>query len=288
MRLKEFQSDGCSMVEITRGAKHMIKNIVHLLLFLIVMVLVGAPRAGAAENIDPANDGSQYAYGENVGWFNAEPGGDGGPGVEVSDVKLTGWLWAENVGWVSLSCENTSSCGTVAYEVTNNGAGNLSGFGWGENIGWVSFSCANTSSCATVDYGLTIEPTTGDFSGRAWGENIGWVTFSDTSPVAYKVQTEWYPTATLVSFFDAAVDQGTLVGDGPGRSATGRLVALRNMIIEAGNLVEAGYIAEACQQLQDAYNRCDGEAPPRDFVSGDAAADLEGEIQELIASLECE
>ena len=26
-----------------------------------------------AENIDPYEDGSQYAYGENVGWVNFEP-----------------------------------------------------------------------------------------------------------------------------------------------------------------------------------------------------------------------
>ena len=26
-----------------------------------------------AENIDPNEDGSQYAYGENVGWLNFEP-----------------------------------------------------------------------------------------------------------------------------------------------------------------------------------------------------------------------
>ena len=31
-----------------------------------------------AENIDPDNDDSQYAWAENVGWINAEPGGDGG------------------------------------------------------------------------------------------------------------------------------------------------------------------------------------------------------------------
>jgi hypothetical protein len=260
-----------------------------MLVILALVAAVGVGSAWAAENIDPANDGSQYAYGENVGWFNAEPGGEGGPGgVEVADVALTGYLWAENVGWVSLSCENTSSCGTVDYEVTNDVAGNLSGFGWGENVGWVSFSCANTSGCATVDYGVTIDPTTGDFSGLAWGENMGWVTFNAATPVAYKVQTAWYPTGKTVSFFDEAVAEGDLVGDGSGQSAPRRLVALRNMIIEAGNLVEAGYIPEACKQLQDAYSRCDGEAPPKDFVSGDAASALEAELLEMITSLECE
>ncbi len=36
---------------------------------------------------------------------------------------------------------------------------------------------------------MTITPSTGVFSGNAYGENIGWITFSDTSPVAYQVQT---------------------------------------------------------------------------------------------------
>ena len=42
----------------------------------------------------PSPDDSQYAWAENVGWINAEPQGNGGPGVEVTDSKLTGWMWA--------------------------------------------------------------------------------------------------------------------------------------------------------------------------------------------------
>ena len=79
-----------------------------------------------AENIDPNEDDSQYAWGENVGWINSEP--NTGDGVQVASDKLLGWIWAENIGWISLSCENTSSCDTVNYGVTNNGNGNLSGY----------------------------------------------------------------------------------------------------------------------------------------------------------------
>ena len=43
-----------------------------------------------AENIDPDEDGSQYAYGENVGWMNFEP--DTGDGAAVASDKLTGYL----------------------------------------------------------------------------------------------------------------------------------------------------------------------------------------------------
>ena len=130
-----------------------------ILSMVSLMVFLGG-KVTFAENIDPYNDDSQYAYGENIGWLNAEPLGDGGPGVAVNDTKLSGYIWAENIGWVSLSCENTGSCGTVSYGVTNDGSGNLSGYAWAENVGWISFSCENTGSCGTVDYGVTIDPAT--------------------------------------------------------------------------------------------------------------------------------
>jgi len=159
--------------------------------FTVVLILIC--QYGWAENVDPNSDGSQYAYGENVGWLNAEPSSDGGPGVQVDPNKLTGWIWAENVGWISLSCENTSSCGTVDYGVTNNGEGRLSGYAWGENIGWISLSCKNTASCGNSQYGVTID-SFGNFKGLAWSENIGWIRFQGTNAVNYKVKTDWtYP-----------------------------------------------------------------------------------------------
>jgi hypothetical protein len=166
------------------------------LLLLAALVLVGALGAvvAFAENIDPFNSGEQYAWGENVGWLNAEPGSNGGPGVTVSNTALTGYLWGENIGWVNMSCQNTANCAGPAgnWRVTNDGAGNLGGYAWGENVGWLSFSCANSGTCITgVDYGVHINPGTGVFSGYAWGENIGWISFSDDAPVAYRVKTSW-------------------------------------------------------------------------------------------------
>jgi hypothetical protein len=160
-------------------------------IILISVILMLCYTMSYAENIDPDDNGSQYAYGENLGWFNAEPGGDGGDGVEVADAKLTGYAWAENIGWVSLSCENTYSCGTVDYGIANDGSGKLSGYAWGENVGWISFSCENTGSCGTVDYRVIIDPVTSKFSGQAWGENIGWTTFRSTGSVPFGVTTSW-------------------------------------------------------------------------------------------------
>jgi len=92
----------------------------------------------AAETIDPNDDGSQFAWSEN-----------GGGGI-------SGYAWGENTGWISFSCDNTASCGTVEYRVTiNPSSGKFGGHAWSENIGWISFSCENTSSCGAEDYGVT-------------------------------------------------------------------------------------------------------------------------------------
>jgi hypothetical protein len=175
------------------------------------MLMAAVIKVASADNTDQNNDGSRYAYGENVGWLKArpasEPYGPGGAGMQVSDTDVTGYLWGENIGWVNLSCKNDSTCGGSAgnWGVKNNGAGQLSGYAWGENVGWISFSCQNNpSTCAsTGSYGVTINNYTvhvehaqaGKLSGYAWGENIGWLSFScvNTGSCAstgnYQVQT---------------------------------------------------------------------------------------------------
>ena len=73
-----------------------------MVLSIFVMIGMGVVTA-CAENIDPDNDDSQYAYGENVGYFNFEPGGNGGSGAEVTNSAVTGYVWGENIGWINLS-----------------------------------------------------------------------------------------------------------------------------------------------------------------------------------------
>lgn len=154
--------------------------------FAIVVALFLAANVVIAENIDPYNDDSQYAYGENAGWFNAEPGGEGDEGVEVDDFELTGYVWGENIGWVNLHP-------TTFGGVNNDGGGNLSGYAWAENVGWINFNPTNG--------GVTID-TNGYFDGWAWGENIGWIHFKSEFPVDYQVQTSWTlpsPTTTTTT-----------------------------------------------------------------------------------------
>lgn len=182
---------------------------------VILALGLGSPSGFAiAENIDPNEDGSQYGWGENFGWVNAEPGGDGGSGVQVNADRLTGYLFAENLGWISLSCQNTSSCTTMEYGITNDGDGNLSGFGWSENGGWVNFAPASGG-------GVTIDPATGQFNGPVWAENAGWIHLRGSDAVLFGVTTAW-PDET-----------GPLLGDADGDGNVDRndltlIIAARN------------------------------------------------------------
>lgn len=91
----------------------------------------------------------------------------------------------------------------------------------------------------------------------------------------------------ILAFFDASAANGTLVGAGPGRSADGRLGALRNMIEEARRLILEGSIADACDPLQDALNRVDGDPHIPDFAMGDAAGELADRLRGLLDALGC-
>lgn len=146
----------------------------------LAILVAGGWLAGPAlaEDVDPNNDGSQYAWAANLGWLNAEPLGDGGPGVALGEDAASGWIWSANSGWISLSCENTASCGTVDYGVAYDGAGKLSGYAWSPNIGWISFSCTDSGTCGNVDYGVFVDTGSGEMSGYAWAANAGWISFA--------------------------------------------------------------------------------------------------------------
>lgn len=149
-------------------------------------------------NIDPESNGSQYVYGENVGWINLKP--SFGPGVTVTDSEVRGYAWGQNIGWINLS----PSGGGVA----NDGKGHLSGYAWGENVGWIKF--------APTGGGVAINPVTGEFSGYAWGENIGWINFGQTAGHA---KTSW--RGATDSDGDGVPDSEDPCPNDPGKVAPG-------------------------------------------------------------------
>src|SRR3989338_313036 len=109
------------------STRHM-KKMCTVLLIISVMIGIGVVTV-CGENIDPDNDDSQYAYGENVGYLNFEPSGNGGPGAEVTNSAVTGYAWGENVGWINFT--------PTGGGVTIDSDGVFNGWAWGENIGWI-------------------------------------------------------------------------------------------------------------------------------------------------------
>lgn len=185
-------------------------TVLHLAIVIVIASLVGATIV-TAETIDPNGDGSQYAWSENTGWINAEPGGDGGPGMSITTGGVEGWLWSENLGWISLSCENTLSCSSVDYGVFHDDLGGLLGFGWSENAGWISFSCENTGSCAALPYSVSLDPGTGELSGHAWSENVGWVVLSCATTAS--CASVGYGVVTRVPLSDPIFSDGFEAGN---------------------------------------------------------------------------
>jgi hypothetical protein len=100
------------------------------------------------------------------------------------------------------------------------------------------------------------------------------------------------PEATvdgILQFFDDAVDDGTLQGSGKFEwLANLRLWLTRKTLSSAVKAVEQGHTRQALSKLEKVYRRCDGEKRPRDFVEGQAVAQLAEMIQTLKAGLDDE
>ncbi|MFT5849565.1 MAG: hypothetical protein ACI9H6_000374 [Patiriisocius sp.] len=112
------------------------------------------------------------------------------------DVELAGWAWSANVGWISLNCSNTGSCGSSNHHVQINGGSTktATGYAWSANVGWIQLG------------GLSGFPSGGEYGGNArvggiggawqlegWARALahgdgwdGWISLSGTSP-AYAV-----------------------------------------------------------------------------------------------------
>jgi hypothetical protein len=139
---------------------------------------------------------------------------------------LTGYIWSDTIGWVSLHCSDLGTCGTSNYGLTIAADGTISGYAWSEYAGWISANGADLTGCPTAPCtarmdelamkgwmkalaanqsesggwdgfislsGLNYGPTLsgGTISGYAWGDmNIGWLSFSSPS---HSATTVWLP-----------------------------------------------------------------------------------------------
>ncbi len=129
--------------------------------------------------------------------------------------RLLGWIWSDNLGWISLNCTNNGKCDEVNYGVTVFGTGgnqNLTGWAWADNLGWIDFSPASMQAADRSFQGVAIVYSTiaepfcdpadpyqtntvgsvgvlgGDYTCTDASENDGWngvISLADNAPISY-------------------------------------------------------------------------------------------------------
>lgn len=115
------------------------------------------PTLGAgitAVSIDDTTGLSGDVWGNEIGWVNLKPTGQGVVVNQTTGI-LTGYAWSSTCGWMNFS--PTSYGVSIVTETAESGAsgtgvGKLSGFAWcgGENGGWIQFDCSVASNAACV------------------------------------------------------------------------------------------------------------------------------------------
>src|SRR2546426_4010749 len=156
-----------------------IRAIVSALLFL-------APIARGETTI---NSGNRYAYGANLGWIDCRA--DGANGARIGEFICAGFIYAANVGWISLG--NGAPANRIRYQnnsaadfgVNHDDVGNLHGLAWGANVGWLVFT--NRDAAGAPFDSPKVDLRTGRLGGFVYGANLGWISLSNA--VAF-VQTD--------------------------------------------------------------------------------------------------
>lgn len=184
---------------------------IHSSLFVIQKV-------DAATNIS-SNQAEHWAWNDTVGWIDLYFTSN----VNVLPSKISGYA-SSSIGYIAFDCAtspNGNVCGSPAtWQVSNNGAGNLSGWAWSDSIGWISFDCHDLDpTCAGFSYQVNID-SSGNFFGWAWNDSVGWISFNcynsgigDTCSASnYKVKTSWSSSTASGTLLSSTFDTGVPAG----------------------------------------------------------------------------
>lgn len=144
--------------------------------------------------------------------------------VHADTSSLAGWAWSSNVGWISFSCNNTSSCSTSNYGVVEAADGTLSGYAWSSNVGWIQFGGLSGFPSGTGTYSQNAAVVSGSL--RGWAKALaadgnGWDGWISLSGNGYGVSQSgssfsgyaWGSSVLGWIRFDAGTDNVRLSGD---------------------------------------------------------------------------
>lgn len=80
--------------------------------------------------------------------------------------ELSGYIYSDTAGWISLNCSNTNSCNTISYKVSQDVKGKLSGYGFSQNNEWINFN---------PNFGGVNVSSDSTFLGWAFGQTSEWI-----------------------------------------------------------------------------------------------------------------
>ena len=80
--------------------------------------------------------------------------------------ELSGYVYTDDAGLISLNCQNTNSCDRINYRVSADNNGKLSGWGYSQESGWIDFNPKYGGASVSADNSV---------SGWVFAENNNWV-----------------------------------------------------------------------------------------------------------------
>jgi hypothetical protein len=116
-----------------------------------------------------------------------------------------------------------------------------------------------------------------NMNGHSWVDNVV-VASEPTASLLEKI-------ANILDFIDTSVDDGSLVGKGPGKSGMNRLNTFIKMVENVERHINHQHLKPASNKLDVVLKRCSGESSST-FVSGPAVEELVSMLLELKAGLE--
>jgi hypothetical protein len=152
---------------------------------LAPIALAAAAMPAMAQTTLHVTPQNKFAWSENVGFLNFADADitTGATGVRFQGNFLSGQIWSENIGWISVGngagpyLNTTGANSGVNYNTVTK---ELSGYAWSENAGWINFG---GGAMATPPNAARVESSPGGsrLRGYAWGENIGWINLDNAN-----------------------------------------------------------------------------------------------------------
>jgi hypothetical protein len=142
-----------------------------------------APTTGSPVVVDTVTGLTGKIWGNELGWIDLHPTGEGVTFANISNGLLTGKAWSQVSGWINFKPTGQQ----VLIDMTT---GELSGYAWtgGPEGGWIKFDCSSSNSCVKVSWAST---TSGGGGGGG---------YSDVCPNITGVQ------ATIPSGYTVSID----------------------------------------------------------------------------------